>query len=140
MGMDFFLYVIKNEGKEKYSVEELVYLANARADIIGNWLCTNHSGQITHYNNIYTECFMSTLEELYEHLTLVLNQEDAIKRDYYAMFYLPPRLKVGSWCSGSEMFSESYYMDLERIKLGLEKIVNNDSFDDSTVFMYHIEV
>ena len=136
--MDFYLYQIEGNENMVGNIKNILYLSNARADIVGNWLCANHDGQITYNNNVYIECHPDVFEDLYNHLKLVLNESD--NRNELAMFYLSPRLKVSNWCSGSEMFSESYYADLEGIKEALEKMFNENEFYFDTVFLYHIEL
>lgn len=46
--MDFYLYQIEGNENMVGNIKNILYLSNARADIVGNWLCANHDGQITY--------------------------------------------------------------------------------------------
>lgn len=139
MGVDFTLYKIKDDGAgDLCEIKKILYLSNTRADIVANWFYNNNIKQINYdENQIYIKIYGDYLLFLKNHLEQVLNKT-GLERDLYAAFFLPPELKVDIWCSGSDMFSESYYSDLEYIHEMISEIVSSD-FDEDSLFLYNIQ-
>lgn len=139
MGVDFTLYKIKDDDAgDLCEIKKILYLSNTRADIVANWFYNNHIKQVKYdENQIYIEIYGDYLVFLKNHLEQVLNKT-GLERDLYASFFLPPKLKVDIWSIGSDMFSESYYSDLEYIHEMISEIVSSD-FDEDSLFLYNIQ-
>jgi hypothetical protein len=138
MGSDFYIYETKSDDKgDLIEIERVLYLSNTQADIIYNYFSDNYGSEITYNNNLYYECYFDVLYDLYKHLKIVLSK-NGLERDIRAMFYFPPRSKIPDWTSGTEMFSESYYSDLEIILERLDKVIYRvtDNSEDNGEFSY----
>ena len=144
MGYDFTLYEITNHQEEdtkEYKVKEVLYLSNSRAMLVATWLDRNNVREDpNNFNKIYhyVEVDGGMLEDLTENLETVLNEKDKHKRDTLALFYFPCRFTVPTWISSTEMFSESYYADLEYILERVKKVLNEDP--DRQLFVYNFAV
>ena len=138
MGVDFTLYKIKDDGAgDLCEIKKILYLSNTRADIVANWFY-NIIKQINYdENQIYIKIYGDYLLFLKNHLEQVLNKT-GLERDLSAAFFLPPKLKGDIWIRGSDMFSESYYSDLEYIHEMISEIVSSD-FDEDSSFLYNIQ-
>ena len=154
MGADFYLYETKSDEKaELVEIKRVLYLSNSQADIVYNYFIRNYNADISYHNNIYYECYFNIIYELFNTLKLVLSKK-GVERDLYAMFYFPPRIRNGNYCSGSDMFSKSYYSDLEMILNGFRRVVysllddelyepmdyNFMSLNCEREFLYHFEI
>ena len=139
MGVDFTLYKIKDDDAGNLcEIKKILYLSNTRADIVANWFYNINIKQINYdENQIYIKIYGDYLLFLKNHLEQVLNKT-GLERDLSAAFFLPPKWKVKNWCSGSDMFSESYYSDLEYIHEMISEIVSSD-FDEDSLFLYNIQ-
>ena len=144
MGYDFTLYEITNHQEEdtkEYKVKEVLYLSNSRAMLVATWLDRNNVREDP--NNFkkvyhYVEVDGGMLEDLTENLETVLNEKDNHKRDILALFYFPCRFTIPTWISSTEMFSESYYAELEYILERVKKVLNEDP--DRQLFVYNFAV
>ena len=144
MGYDFTLYEITNHQEEdtkEYKVKEVLYLSNSMAMLVATWLDRNNVREDpNNFNKVYhyVEVDGGMLEDLTENLETVLNEKDEYKRDTLALFYFPCRFTVPTWISSTEMFSESYYADLEYILERVKKVLNEDP--DRQLFVYNFAV
>lgn len=139
MGVDFTLYQVKDDDSgDLCEIKEVLYFSNARADIVANWFYNNHIEQVKYdESKLYVETYGYYLVDLSNHLEQVLSKT-GLERDLYAVFFLPPKLKVKNWCSGSDMFSESYYCNLEYIHEDVKRIIASDDFNEDSLFLYNI--
>lgn len=144
MGYDFTLYEITNHQEEdtkEYKVKEVLYLSNSMAMLVATWLDRNNVREDpNNFNKVYhyVEVDGGMLEDLTENLETVLNEKDKHKRDTLALFYFPCRFTIPTWISSTEMFSESYYADLEYILESVKKVLNDDP--DRQLFVYNFAV
>ena len=140
MGVDFTLYKIKDDGAgDLCEIKKILYLSNTRADIVANWFYNTNIKQINYdENQIYIKIYGDYLLFLKNHLEQVLNKT-GLERDLSAAFFLPPKVKEYIWFSGSDMFSESYYSDLEYIHEHVKRIIVSDDFDEDSLFLYNIQ-
>ena len=144
MGYDFTLYEITNHQEEdtkEYKVKEVLYLSNSMAMLVATWLDRNNVREDpNNFNKVYhyVEVDGGMLEDLIENLETVLNEKDEHKRDILALFYFPCRFTIPTWISSTEMFSESYYADLEYILERVKKVLNDDP--DRQLFVYNFAV
>ena len=129
MGVDFTLYQVKDDDSgDLCEIKEVLYFSNARADIVANWFYNNHIEQVKYdESKLYVETYGDYLVDLSNHLEQVLSKT-GLERDLYAVFFLPPKCKVKNWCRGSDMFSESYYGNLEYIHEDVKRIIASDDF------------
>lgn len=147
MGLDLTFYEIKNYDWDKvqknYEVEEVLSLTNDQAMLIVNWLYRNDNGKMTgnylDYHSIYHQLGGYKLVDLYKNLKKVIDAP-ADKKDVYALFYFPCLYTIDDWISSTEMFSESYYNDLERLyNLFDEFIMGEEAPSPSNrLFFYNI--
>ena len=145
MGYDFNLYEIidydwENVQKE-FKVKEVLYLSNSCAMLIGYWLSRNHIKIDENNFNLayeYIEIDGGSLQELVDNLKIVLNEKDNDKRNMLALFYFPCMYCVPSWISSVEMFSESYYADLEYILECLSNVLTDNP--ERRMFIYNFNV
>lgn len=140
MGVDFTLYKVKDDGTgDLCEIKKILYLSNTRADIVANWFYRNNMGQVKYdENQIYIEIYGDYLVFLNNHLEYVLSKS-GLERDLYASFFLAPKCKVADWCSGTDMFSESYYSDLEYIYEQINGLVSDSDFEEDSLFLYNIQ-
>lgn len=145
MGYDFNLYEVTNydweESQKDFQVKEVLYLSNSLAMLISNWLYRNNiHGLVDDCDKCYhyVEVYGWQLKDCLENLNTVLDEPDKTKRDLLALFYFPCMYTVPDYASSTEMFSDSYYHDLEYIRDRLSEVINDDP--DRQVFLYNLSV
>lgn len=145
MGYDFTLYEVTNYDWEEYQkdfqVKEVLYLSNPRAMLISNWLYRNNihgrvdDGERCYY---YIELYGWQLKHCLENLEVVLNERDENRRDVLALFYFPCKYTIPDFASSTEMFSDHYYICLEDIHEGLNKVLSDNP--DRQMFLYNLTI
>ena len=139
MGYDFYLYEQKGDYK-KITLEEVLYFGNSRAMIVAMWLDRNFEPLFERldFNLHYIEISSDYLKYMKNDLEAVLNEKDPKIRDLKALHYFPVRYTIGSWCSSVEMWSDSYYYDLESIYEALSRLkILDDDYDDGMLYDYN---
>lgn len=147
MGLDLTFYEVKNYDYSKvqknHEIETVLELSNDLAMLIVNWLYRNDDGKLTgnylNYHYIYHQIYGDKLVDLFKNLKKVI-KADEDKKDTYALFYFPCLYTIDDWASSVEMFSESYYHNLEDLyELFNELLLGKDSISpNNRVFFYNI--
>lgn len=149
MGLDLTFYEIKTENKDKKDdnerkyVEEVLYLSNASAMLIVNWLYRNDSAKVTgnylKLCDLYHQIYGHKLEQIYKALKKVVEAPEDMKH-YYALHYFPCLHSIDDWINEEEMFSEHYYNGIEDLYEIFDKLLHGDGarYSDEREFVYNI--
>lgn len=145
MGSDFILYEVTNydweESQKDFQVKEVLYLSNSLAMLISEWLYRNHiHGEVSDIDKCYhfVEVYGWQLKHCLENLDCVLNETDKSRRDLLALFYFPCKYTIPNYASSTEMYSDSYYRDLEYIHDRLSEVIGDNP--DRQLFLYNLSV
>lgn len=149
VGLDLTFYEIKSEDKDKKSenerkyVEEVLYLTNASAMLIVNWLYRNDNAKVTgnylKLCDLYHQIYGYKLEQIYKALKKVVEAPEDMKH-YYALHYFPCLHSIYDWTNEEEMFSEHYYNRLEDLYERFDELLHGDGarYSDERRFVYNI--
>ena len=143
MGYDFTLYEQKTEdigNKRKIILEEVMYLSNSCAMIVAYWIHRNIEPLFKAYDDLnlhFIELYSGNLKEMDNQLIKVLGENDKEKRDLLALHYFPTQNTMDKWISSVEMWSDSYYGDLEIIHEKLNKLTILDGDFDGMLYDYN---
>ena len=152
MGLDLTFYELENydieETHKKHNIKEIAYFSNSTAMLLVNWLYRNHSAEIInkfnesdHYIMIYTddiEDIISNLETvLYaihdlDGTKVYIKRKDIEQKHILALHYFPTKFTVSHWINSEEMFSDSYYDNLEYIYKRLCGIIYGTNLTPAT--------
>ena len=135
MGLDFTLYRVTKVNDKAYSIIEDLYLSNASAMIIVNWLYRNHHKEIVDKHEEcenYTTIDSDLLEKLHRQLKFVLSE----KNDVLALFYFPTKHTIAEWVNSCQMFGDEYYNRLEQLKNNIEQVLHN--VDEYQEYVYNV--
>lgn len=140
MGLDFTLYRVNKLDGKSYNIVEELYLSNASAMLVVNWLYRNHHKEIVDKHeecDNYTVIDSDLLETLYRQLNFVLYE----RNDVLALFYFPTKYTIAEWVNSCQMFGDAYYDRLEQLKSEIGTVLDTlhkNGVDGYQEYVYNI--
>lgn len=135
MGLDFTLYEIINYDYEKrkkgFKVKEVLYLSNATASMLVEWLYRNNCDEIPDKSDeagAYILWYGEEVTELIDNLHIVLGATPNHK-EIFALHYFPLKHTCMDYVDTCEMFSDDYYQRLRVLYDKFAGLFNGDPLD-----------